>query len=83
VRNLAQPGIVTVDIGERPAEAGRSDTALAFGQIVCTLATRPSAAAVGFTHSGQPLGVPRADGSLSPGLLTAADYATLLSPDQH
>ena len=82
VRNLTQArGIVTIDIGERPAEAGRSDTVLAFGQIVCTLTTRPSVAAVQFTHNGQPLGVPRADGSLSRAPLTAADYATLLGPD--
>lgn len=74
-------GIVTVDIAERPEGTGRSDDILAYGQIVCTLTTRPSVAAVAFTTGRQPLAVPRADGSLSSGPLTAADYAPLLSTD--
>jgi hypothetical protein len=73
-------GIVTVEIGDRPEDTGRSDEVLGFGQIVCTLTTRPDVAAVAFTQDGRPLGVPRADGSLSPGPLTAADYADLLAP---
>jgi hypothetical protein len=73
-------GIVTVDIGDRPQDTGRSDEVLGFGQIVCTLTTRPDVAAVAFANDGRPLGVPRADGSLSPGPLTAADYADLLAP---
>jgi hypothetical protein len=73
-------GIVTVNIGDRSEDTGRSDEVLGFGQIVCTLTTRPDVAAVAFTQDGRPLGVPRADGSLSPGPLTAADYADLLAP---
>jgi hypothetical protein len=73
-------GIVTVNIGDRPEDTGRSDEVLGFGQIVCTLTTRPDVAAVAFAQDGRPLGVPRADGSLSPGPLTAADYADLLAP---
>jgi len=73
-------GIVTVNIGDRPEDTGRSDDVLGFGQIVCTLTTRPDVAAVAFTQNERPLGVPRADGSLSPGPLTAADYADLLTP---
>jgi hypothetical protein len=81
VRKVSQArGVVTVDIGDRPEDTGRSDEVLGFGQIVCTLTTRPNVAAVAFTHDGRPLGVPRADGSLSPGPLTAADYADLLTP---
>ena len=74
-------GIVTVDLADRPEDATRSDDILAYGQVVCTLTTRPSVAAVVFTNDGKPLGVPRADGSLSSGPLTGADYAILLSPD--
>lgn len=82
VRRVTQArGVVTVDLAERPEDAGRSDDVLAYGQLVCTLTTRPSVAAVVFTNDGEPLGVPRADGSLSSGPLTAADYARLLVPD--
>jgi spore germination protein GerM len=82
VQNVTQAqGVVTVDIAERPEGTGRSDDILAYGQLVCTLTTRPSVAAVAFTTDRKPLAVPRADGSLSTGPLTAADYAALLSTD--
>ncbi|MFG1799853.1 GerMN domain-containing protein [Micromonospora carbonacea] len=58
-------------------DAGRSDEVLAFGQIVCTLAARDDVDAVAFLRDGHPLGVPRADGSLSVQPLTPADYAAL------
>jgi spore germination protein GerM len=74
-------GIVTVDLAEQPEGTGRSDEILAYGQVVCTLTTRPSVAAVVFTNDRRPLAVPRADGSLSSRPLTAADYAPLLSAD--
>lgn len=61
--------------------AGRSDEVFAFGQIVCTLTARPEVDAVSFLRDGEPLGVPRADGSLSEGPLTAADYAELSDSD--
>jgi hypothetical protein len=68
-----------LDIGDL-ADTGRNDQVLAFGQIVCTLHTRPEVSAVRFVRDGRPLGVPRDDGSLSTGPLTAADYARLLAP---
>ncbi|MFF3852229.1 GerMN domain-containing protein [Micromonospora sp. NPDC002575] len=58
-------------------DTGRSDEVLAFGQIVCTLAARDDVDAVAFLRDGHPLGVPRADGSLSAQPLTPADYAAL------
>ncbi|SCF08621.1 Sporulation and spore germination [Micromonospora haikouensis] len=58
-------------------DTGRSDEVLAFGQIVCTLAARDDVDAVAFLRDGRPLGVPRADGSLSAQPLTPADYAAL------
>lgn len=66
-----------VSVGDPPDDSGRSDEALAFGQIVCTLAARPDTAVVSFERDGVPLGVPRADGSLTEGALTCADYAGL------
>ncbi|MEO3926636.1 GerMN domain-containing protein [Micromonosporaceae bacterium B7E4] len=68
----------TIDVGDRLAEAGRTDEILAFGQIVCTIAGHPSVNHVTFRHDGEPLGIPRADGSLSQAPLTCPDYGTLL-----
>ncbi len=39
----------------------------------------PRITSVAFTHVGQSMGVPRADGSLSHAPATAADYAGLLT----
>jgi hypothetical protein len=75
-----QGGKVTVEVGDRSDGVGRSDEVLAYGQIVCTLTSRPDVEAVGFVHGGQPLRVPRADASLADGPFTAADYAELVAP---
>ncbi|MER7456814.1 GerMN domain-containing protein [Micromonospora sp. NPDC126480] len=88
----ALPGAVTVagvrlagtraevDVPEAREETGRSDEVLAFGQIVCTLTARAEVDSVSFLRDGQPLEVPRADGSLSQAPLTAADYDELTRP---
>lgn len=70
-----------VDVRESGDETGRSDGVLAFGQIVQTLATRDDIDSVTFTRNGRPLGIPRADGSLTEQPLTAADYADLSVPN--
>lgn len=75
-------GRATVELTDTLDETGRSDQILAFAQIVCTLAAKPGVTAVSFTQDGQPVGVPRADGSLSESPATAADYASLLSDHQ-
>jgi spore germination protein GerM len=75
-----QAGTATVEIGNRPEVAARSDEVLAYGQIVCTLTARPDVDTVTFSHDGQPVGIPRADASLTQNPLTAADYATLIEP---
>jgi hypothetical protein len=67
-----------VDVGNRPDRAGRSDEVLAYGQIVCTLTARPDVETVIFHYDGQPVDVPRADGSLGRRPLVAADYASLV-----
>ncbi|SCF12986.1 Sporulation and spore germination [Micromonospora coriariae] len=69
---------VAVDTPED--DAGRSDEVLALGQIVCTLTSRDDITTVVFLRDGKPLGVPRADGSLSEQPLTRADYAPLITP---
>jgi spore germination protein GerM len=70
----------TIEVGDDVDGSGRSAEVLAFGQIVCTLTARPDVAGVSFRRDGRPLGVPRDDGSLSTGPLTAADYAALTAP---
>jgi hypothetical protein len=72
--------VAVVDIGDGPPEAGRTDEILAFGQIVCTLAARSDVNGVVFVRGDQPLEVPRSDGSLSSGPVTAANYADLIAP---
>ncbi|MEV4511141.1 GerMN domain-containing protein [Dactylosporangium sp. NPDC049525] len=72
-------GQADVEIDTPPDGTGRSDEVLAYGQVVCTLTTRNDVNAVTFTHGGEPLGIPRADGSLAEGPLTAADYAALIT----
>jgi hypothetical protein len=69
----------TVVIGEPSVPGARSDEVLAYGQIVCTLTSQgPEVGTVSFVSGGEPLAVPRADGSLSAGDLTIADYASLI-----
>jgi hypothetical protein len=70
-----------VDLGVQPDNAGRSDEVLAYGQIVCTLTTRPDIDTVSFRYDGEPVDVPRGDASLGRQPLTAADYRNLLAPD--
>lgn len=72
-------GEATVDVGSQPDDAGRNDQILAYGQIVCTLVSRPDVDAVAFYQNGERLGVPRADGSLVQGTLTCTDYASLVT----
>ena len=70
----------SVAIGQPQDPGARSDEVLAYGQIVCSLTSLGAeVGTVSFTSGGQPLGVPRGDGSLSTAPLTIADYASLLA----
>ncbi|RSM43113.1 hypothetical protein DMB66_53745 [Actinoplanes sp. ATCC 53533] len=73
-------GEATIEVGDDSDQSGRIDDVLAFGQIVCTLTARADVTTVTFQRDGRALGVPRADGSLSTGGLTAADYTALTAP---
>lgn len=70
--------LVTVEVPGAGIGAGRSDEAVAYGQMVCTLAGRDDVGGVVFTRDGLRRGVPRGDGSLSEGPLTTADYADIM-----
>lgn len=72
-------GVAEVEVAGAADESARNDEILAFGQIVCTLTSRADVQAVSFRRDGQPLEVPRADGSLTTGLLGAADYRPLMA----
>ena len=72
---------VTVELDTAVEDASRSDEVLAYGQLVCTITARPDVTGVTFTRDGQRIGIPRADGSLSQGPLTAADYQPLIAID--
>ncbi|GIE35107.1 hypothetical protein Ait01nite_081520 [Actinoplanes italicus] len=69
-----------VEISEPDEGTGRSDEALAYGQIVCTLTSRADVAAVTFLRDGRRLQVPRGDGILTGDPLRAADYESLIGP---
>jgi spore germination protein GerM len=73
-------GEAMIEVGDDSDQSGRIDAVLAFGQIVCTLTARLDVGTVTFQRDGQAIGVPRADGSLSTGGLTAADYTALTAP---
>lgn len=74
----ASGGRATVELAAPIDKAPRTDEVLAYAQLVCTLTTRPEVGGVIFTRDGKPVGVPRADGSLSQGPLTRTDYAPLI-----
>jgi Sporulation and spore germination len=74
-------GRATVELTAALDETGRTDQILALAQIVCTLTAKTEITAVSSTRGGQPVGVPRADGSLSEAAATAADYASLWRGD--
>ncbi|KUL22375.1 hypothetical protein ADL15_48450 [Actinoplanes awajinensis subsp. mycoplanecinus] len=80
VRVGAAGGGAVVEVAEPDAGSGRSDELLGYAQIVCTLTSRADIGSVVFTQGGQPLRVPRGDGSLSDGPLTGADYRELIGP---
>ncbi|KUL22814.1 GerMN domain-containing protein [Actinoplanes awajinensis] len=80
---LATPPVaaaVTVEVTEADEGAARSDEILAYGQIVCTLTSRADVSSVAFTRGGQPLRVPRGDGTLTEQPLGAEDYQDLIGP---
>ena len=71
--------VIAIDV--LTGEGARSGEVLAYGQIVCALTSGDAEIdTVSFVIRGEPLAVPRADGSLAGRELTIADYASLLDP---
>lgn len=75
----ADGSAAVVDLAPAVEGSARSDEALAYAQIVTTLCARPDIKAVSFVRDGQAVRVPRGDGQLSVGPLTAADYSDLIA----
>ncbi|MCB0970648.1 MAG: GerMN domain-containing protein [Acidimicrobiales bacterium] len=73
-------GIAEVDLTESFGEIGSGDQLLALAQIVYVLTGQPGIGAVSFTLEGEPIEVPRTDGTASDQPLTRDDFAAL-APD--
>lgn len=90
-RTVLRPGEV-VSIEQDPENDGRrivdvdpalvqlpgSEQVLAVGQIVLTLTDRPGIRSITFTSNGEPLSVPRADGSIIDGPARRVDFIDLI-----
>lgn len=73
-------GVASVDLNGALLDNGRSDQVLALAQVVLSLDALPDVTGVRFLRDGEPLPVPRADGAIVTGPVTAADYRDLLGP---
>jgi hypothetical protein len=77
-------GVVTVDLSEAFSELSSTSQLIALAEIVYTATARPGVGQVAFTQEGQPIAVPKGDGSLEDDPVTRSDYPDLdpdLDPD--
>jgi spore germination protein GerM len=72
-------GVAQIDLAPSVASLGGDTQLLAIAQLVCTLTARPGIGQVSFTLGGQPVDVPRGDGTLTSGAVSRDDYTQLLS----
>ncbi|MGH9009624.1 MAG: GerMN domain-containing protein [Acidimicrobiia bacterium] len=78
LRSVAVQGpTAVIDLTSAFVEVGGAEQILALAQVVLTATTVAGISEVRFALEGQPVEVPRADGTLSSGPLTAADYNSL------
>jgi hypothetical protein len=70
-------GVARVDLSRDFTELSGSDQLLAIAQMVFTLTERADVSRVGFTLDGEPVQVPRGDGSLTSDPVARGDYADL------
>lgn len=70
----------TVDLDPAFAEIRAAEQPIAIAQVVFTLTRRPEVERVAFTLEGDPLEVPRGDGSLTSDPLTQGDFPELARP---
>ena len=70
-------GVAEVDLTESFGEIGSADQLLALAQIVYVLTAQPGIGSVAFSLEGEPIEVPRTDGTASDQPLTRDDFAAL------
>lgn len=70
-------GVANVDLNEEFAAIDGGTQRLALGQIVYTLTSRPGVGRVSFTLAGQPVEIPRGDGTLTSGSVSRDSYREL------
>lgn len=71
-------GIASVDFGATADQTLTPDPLATIAQIVCTITAQPGVGAVRFTVDGDPIDVPRDDGSLTDAPVSRDDYAEML-----
>ncbi len=71
-------GAVTVDLAQEASQRLTADPLGTVAQLVCTLTRQPGIGLVRFTVEGVAVEVPRADGTLSSGPVSADDYLGLV-----
>ena len=72
-------GVATVELQPAFTAATPRDQLLALAQLVYTATELDAVQVVRFTLDGQPVDVPRGDGSISNGPVTRRDYAALVT----
>jgi spore germination protein GerM len=72
-------GVATVDLAQEASQRLTADPLGTIAQLVCTLTRQPGVGLVRFTVTGVAAEVPRADGTLSNGPVSADDYAGMLA----
>ena len=70
-------GVANVDLDEDFSELDGSSQLRAIAQLVYTLTSRPGVGRVAFTLVGQPVEIPRGDGSLTSGSVSRDGYREL------
>jgi len=73
-RVRVQDGIAVVDLGGEFLQTNVGDSALGIAQFVNTLAQFPQVLQVRFELDGEPVGVPRGDGTISRSPVGTSDY---------
>jgi len=74
---LAWRGIALVDLKSDFLQISSADQVLGLAQVVCTLTSLPGVGQVRFTLHGDPVEIPRADGSLTGEPVSRSDYEDL------
>jgi spore germination protein GerM len=74
-------GRATVDLAESFRDLAGTDQRVSLAELVYTATGRPGVGQVSFTLDGQPIEVPRGDGSLTSEPLTRSDYPELAPAD--